>query len=137
MMKGLVALSVLALGGCASYHEDIATQPSYSVLYRKYDCDSLLQEEARVATHMGQLSAAVDANATGDIVKTAVGLAVFPPLLMFLEGHSGIESEYAQLKGQQQAIQIAAIQKKCYNPPAVSQARESGTPPEETATVLE
>ena len=49
-----------------------------------------------------------------DNAQMGVGLVLFWPALIFLEGGDGPEAaEYAQLKGNYEALQDNAIQRKC------------------------
>jgi hypothetical protein len=52
--------------------------------------------------------------ADADGAQMAVGLVLFWPALLFLEGGDGPEAaEYAQLKGEFEALRENSVQKKC------------------------
>ena len=48
-----------------------------------------------------------------DTVTTTVGMVLFWPSLFFLGGTKEQESQYAQLRGEYQALEQVSIQKKC------------------------
>ena len=86
-------------------------------------------EARRVSARTGELYNQVKSTADTDEVQMGVGLILFWPVLFFLEGGDGPEAaEYARLKGEADAIDRAAITKKC------GVEIEKWTPPPEDAS---
>ncbi|MBY4596788.1 hypothetical protein K3217_14785 [bacterium BD-1] len=107
------ALAVAVASGCASNSKDISTQYVSPLQYKDYECDSLAMEMSRVSRRVGELQASIDKNAKQDKVATGVGLVLFWPALFFIDGDTPEAAEYARLKGEFEAMQTAANQKKC------------------------
>ena len=107
----MLATSVFA--GCATKSADIA--PSYvsPMQYQSFSCQQLTLEAQRVATRVGQVSGQQDQKAEGDAGKMAVGMVLFWPALIFMEGDDQTASEVARLKGEMDALEQANIQKNC------------------------
>ena len=55
----------------------------------------------------------LDDNRETDNVTTTAGILLFWPALFFLGGTKEQEAEYAQLKGEYNALEQFSIQKKC------------------------
>ena len=115
-MKTRVTIGVfaaLAMAGCASKSEDIS--PSYvsPMNYQNYSCDQLIQEGRSVSSRAAIASGQQDKARSKDAVKTGVGVVLFWPVLLFMDGDGPKAAELASLKGQMDAIESAAIQKKC------------------------
>ena len=81
--------------------------------YQPYDCDQLAAESARIRSRVDALGGRLDTAASNDAKITGVGIILFWPALFFLGGTKEQEAEYARLKGEYEAVQQAAIQKKC------------------------
>ena len=106
------------LSGCASSAQNIA--PSYispviyPVIYQDYDCSQLAAEAQRVTSHAQRAAGVQDEKATNDAVATGVAVVLFWPAAFFVSGGDGqTAAELAKLRGQKEAIEQAAIQKKC------------------------
>ncbi len=72
----------------------------------------------RVHNRALQLAGRLDEAAQNDKILTGVGLILFWPALFALGGTKEQETEYARLRGEYEALQQVAIQKKC--PGAIS-----------------
>ena len=108
-----VALAV-ALGGCASNPDKIQTSYVSPMQYKDHDCDQLVGELERVSRRANELHGSLKKTASNDTAQMAVGMVLFWPALFFLEGGDGPEAaEYARLKGERDALEKVAIQKKC------------------------
>jgi hypothetical protein len=107
------AMLALAAVGCASSSKKIATQYVSPVQYKDYDCDTLGLEMARVSRRVGELQVSIDKNAQQDKVATGIGVVLFWPALFFIDGDTPEAAEYARLKGEFEAMQGSASQKKC------------------------
>ena len=111
-IAGVTALAVL-LAGCATASKDIAAAYVSPVQYQSYDCDQLAAESQRLTGRAQQLGARLDQAADNDKAITGVALILFWPAAFALGGTKGQEAEYARLKGEADAVQQAAIARKC------------------------
>ena len=103
----------VALVGCATSSKDIATQYVSPMQYQSYDCDQLASETQRIQSRSSQLSGRLDEAAANDKAIAGVGIIIFWPALFALGGTKQQEAEYARLKGEADAVQQAAVAKKC------------------------
>ncbi len=114
-MRVLFSIIVTALlAACSSSAKNIA--PSYisPVVYQDYDCSQLAQEAQRVSSHAARAAGVQDEKASNDAVATGVAVVLFWPAAFFVSGGDGQNAaELAKLRGQKEAIEQAAIQKKC------------------------
>jgi uncharacterized protein YceK len=124
--KGVcVAVAVsIGLSGCATASKDIASTYVSPMQYASYDCDQLNAEAQRIQSRVVQLGGRLDEAASNDKALTAVGVVLFWPALFFLGGTKQQEAEYARLKGEYEAVQQAAVQKRC--PGAVPKSQNAG-----------
>ncbi len=102
-----------ALSACASHSEDIAAAYVSPLQYQSLDCVQIAAEMQRVRTRAGELAGAIDESASDDAIVMGVGIVLFVPALLFLEGDGPEASEFANLKGEEQALQTAATEQKC------------------------
>jgi hypothetical protein len=108
------AVSVaLAVAGCATASKDIASAYVSPNQYSTYDCEQLAAETARIQARVVQTGGRLDEAAQNDAGIMAVGLILFWPVLFALGGTKQQEAEYARLKGEYDAVEQAAIAKKC------------------------
>lgn len=139
-----IAVSVaLALSGCATASKDIASSYVSPNQYANYDCAQLAAEGGRIQTRVVQLGGRLDQAAQNDAGIMAVGLILFWPVLFALGGTKQQEAEFARLKGEYDAVEQAAIAKKCAHvvpavPPTTSPATTTATsdPPSVQPAVL-
>ena len=113
--------AAVALSGCATASKDIAASYISPMQYQSYDCDQITGEVQRVQARVSQLGGRLDEAAANDKALAGVGIVLFWPALFALGGTKQQEAEYARLKGEYDAIQQAAIAKKCSG--AVAPAR--------------
>lgn len=115
MMKFTAAVTALAFGlvGCATSSKDIASAYISPMQYQNYDCDQLNAEATRLNVRAQQLGGRLDEAANNDKALVAVSLLLFWPAAFAVGGTKQQEAEYARLKGEADAIQQAAIGKKC------------------------
>lgn len=111
-VAALTAIAVL-LGGCATASRDVPTAYISPMQYQSYDCDQLSAEAGRLTQRVQQLGGRLDEAAGNDKAIMGVGLILFWPALFALGGTKQQEAEYARLKGEAEAIEQAAIAKKC------------------------
>lgn len=108
----IVAVS-LALFGCQTSPNKIAAAYVSPLQYSSYDCDQVAAELARIGDKASQLNGELQKKASADTVKMTVGLLILWPTLFFLDGDSAQNAEYAKIKGDYEALQKVAIEKKC------------------------
>lgn len=107
------------LNGCAAGTKDIHASYVSDLTYQNHDCDQLQQEVVRLNQHLMKTGAIVDDDASDDKAQAWVGALLLWPTLFFLEGNETQHTqEYAQLKGQYQALERVSIAKKCNIPVA-------------------
>lgn len=113
--RSVTALASIALllAGCASSSKSVSTSYVSSMHYQTYDCDQLQGEAQRLVVRVGELSGQLDDAANKDAAIVVVGALLFWPALFALGGNKQQEAEYARLKGEYEAVQQAAVAKKC------------------------
>ena len=114
------AVSV-ALAGCATASKDIATAYVTPLQYQSYDCGQLAAEVQRIQVRVTELGGRLDQAADNDKAIMGVGLLIFWPALFALGGTKQQEAEYARIKGEYDALQQAAITRKCQGGALASQ----------------
>jgi hypothetical protein len=116
MKKQLIAATcvVALLASCASSPEKMAAADVSPLKYQQYDCEQVAMETDRISRKVNVLYHQLDKDARNDAWQMGVGLVLLWPVLFALEGGDGPEAvEYRQLKGEYNALQQVAIQKKC------------------------
>ena len=99
----------VALTGCAASPESIA--PSYvsPITYGSFRCADLAAEAARVDAALTQASAEQNQAHGSDVV----GVLLIGVPVSTLSG-TNVAPQVASLKGQQEAIRLASVQKRCH-----------------------
>lgn len=121
------ALSVaIALSGCATASKNVSSAYVSPLQYQSYDCEQLASETQRVQVRVNQLGGRLDEAASNDKTLGVVGAILFWPALFALGGTKQQEAEYAQLKGEYDAVQQSAVVKKC--PAVVAPVQAISTP---------
>ncbi len=123
MKKTIAAiLSVsIALAGCATATKDIAAHYVSPLQFQSHDCDQLASETQHIQVRYNQLGGRLDEAASNDKAITGVGMILFWPALFALGGTKQQEAEYARMKGEYDAVQQAAVIKKCPGAVALTQ----------------
>jgi hypothetical protein len=103
----------MTLVGCATASKDIASTYQSPLMYQNYDCSQIFAENERLTARVQQLGGRLDEAASNDKKIATAGALLFWPALFALGGTKQQEAEYATLRGQHDAIQQAAIEKKC------------------------
>ena len=102
------------LVACASNPNDIDAAYVSPLKYKDYDCDQLAMEMDYVGQRTTKLYQRLKDERKADNWQMGLGLVLFWPALFFLEGGDGPEAaEYAQLKGEYEALRDNAVTKKC------------------------
>ena len=115
MKKALIlsALTVL-ISACASNPKDIDATYVSALKYKDYDCDQLAMEMDYISHRTTKLYNSLQSERTKDNWQMGGGWVLFWPSLFFLEGGDGPEAaEYAQLKGEYEALRKNVVQRKC------------------------
>lgn len=121
----LVALAMaVALAGCAQSSDEVSTSYVSPIQYANNDCGQLRAELARVSRQLVQKMRAQDNRADNDAVATGVGMVLFWPALFFIKGDDEHAGELALLKGEFDAIEQAAIDKRCNLADEMQRARQ-------------
>ena len=82
--------------------------------YQGFDCTQLELEAERVSRRALELFTNLKKTADADEAQMGLGLILFWPALLFLEGGDDMRAhEYARLKGERDTIERVSIQKKC------------------------
>jgi len=136
MDKSFVAIGAagfaLALGGCSSTPDKISAQYVSPLQYNSYDCDQVGMELRRVSRRLVEVSGVQQKEADNDAVAMGVGLVLFWPALFFLAGDDHA-AELGRLKGEYEALEVAAIHNKCEIADELEKAREERAKKEQKA----
>lgn len=108
----LGVLMVASLGGCASSPGSISASYVSPLQYQSYDCDQIAQEMRRITRKVQEVTGIQSSKASGDAVAVTASL-LFWPALFFLAAGEDKSAELARLKGEAEALEQAAVQKKC------------------------
>jgi hypothetical protein len=112
-LKKIFSLAVMvSFTGCASTAKNVSPAYVSPLQYQHYDCEQVEQELNRVGRRVNEVSGQQDRAANKDAVAMGVGLVVFWPALFFLIGGDK-EDELARLKGEYEALEQCAVDKKC------------------------
>ena len=106
-------LLLMLLNSCSTGSKDIVGTYSSPLQYSQYDCDQLSAEVLRIQGRVNQLSGRLDEASSNDKLIIGVGAVFFWPALFALGGTKQQENDLARLKGEYDAIQQAAIMRKC------------------------
>lgn len=110
----LYAAVLLGITACASSPDKIQSSHISPLQYQNYNCTQIVTEMDSVNTRANELYGTLKKTADNDSAQMAVGMILFWPSLFFLEGGDGPEAaEYARLKGEREALEKVAIEKKC------------------------
>ncbi len=120
-MKTLKILIIFAfccatasIGGCATNPNKIAAAYVSPLKYKDYDCDQIALELDYISKKTTEIYYRLKKESNNDKWQMGVGLLIFWPSLFLLEGGDGPEaSEFAQLKGEFEALRKVAVEKKC------------------------
>ena len=114
MVKKVLSLATLLclLAGCATNPNKISATYVSPLTYKNYDDDQIIMEMDHIGRRSAELYRSLKNESSKDTGQMALGV-LFWPALFFLEGGDGPEAtEYAQLKGQYEALRTLAVQRK-------------------------
>ena len=102
------------LSACAVSPKKIEAIYVSPLKYAKHDCDQIAMEMDHVGRRTQELYRRLKHESDTDRWQGILGLLVFWPSLLFLEGKNSLEAnEYAQMKGEYEALRQNAVEKKC------------------------
>lgn len=108
----LLALPIVV--SCASNPDSIDAAYVSPLKYATYDCDQIGLELGYVNQRTNSLYSTLKAKRNADNWQMGVGLLLFWPTLFALEGGDGADAaEYAQLKGEFEALRQNSVEKRC------------------------
>lgn len=107
----LVAVAMLA--ACASSPKKIEAAYVSPIKYSAFTCDQLAIERTAIEYRANILYRSLKKRANADAAKMAAGAVLFLPTLLFLNGNGAKTAEFSDLKGNYQALRIAAEDKGC------------------------
>jgi hypothetical protein len=110
-VAGVVVTMILS--GCATASKDVATTYVSPLQFKDLDCGQIAAESQRLQGRISQLGGRLDEAASNDKAITAAGAILFWPALFFLGGTKQQEAEFSRFKGEYEALQQSAVQKKC------------------------
>lgn len=118
-----IFVSVLFFSGCAQRASTISPTYTSPLIYQHYSCDQIRQELVRVNSKVMEVTGQQDSAANKDTAALAVGMILFWPALFFMVGGDKKE-ELARLKGEYEALEKCAIEKKCSIAAEIEEARK-------------
>lgn len=108
-----VVAAALVVAGCAKGPDKISATYVSPIGYQAYSCDQLASEGARISNRASELAGVQQKKASNDAVAMGVGLVLFWPALLMIDGNDDKTAELARVRGEMEAIQQASIQKNC------------------------
>jgi hypothetical protein len=114
MKKSIISTLIASfiISGCATSARNVPASYVPSLSYQNSDCSQLNAEAARIQAKLLETGGQLDKAADNDVIIAGVALLVFWPAVFFL-GNKTQEAAYGRLKGDYDAINKAAIEKKC------------------------
>ena len=108
-----ITVTILILQGCASKPSAIPTAYVSPLKYKDYDCAQIALEKQQVERQTTKLFHSLKKERTKDNWQVGLGLFIWPAFFLVEGGDGPAATEYAQLKGEYEALQDNAIAKKC------------------------
>ena len=117
MFKKLISIicTLFIIVSCSKASKDIAARYVSPELYSDYSCEQIRKDLKRVSGRVAELTGNLDSNRSKDNMTTTAGIILFWPALFFIGGTKEQEAEYAQLKGEFNALEKVSITKDCSN----------------------
>ena len=110
----LIFVTGIFLVSCASDPSDLGGQYVPASTYSNLTCDKIASSLRTKNNRLSNLYAKLDKKRSNDNIQTGVGMLIFWPALLFLEGGDGPEAaEYRRLKGEVEALGEASNNKDC------------------------
>lgn len=122
-MRQIISIALCAvMAGCATNPDKVSARYVSPVIYSNYDCDQLRQEMVRIGAKVDEVTGQQRSKARNDQIAMGVGMVVFWPAPFMLALGEDKKSELQGLKGQYDAVNEAAIMRKCGMPDEVRTA---------------
>jgi len=113
-IKCALILCAISITGCATAPNKIGAAYVSPLKFKNYDCDQIAIEMDQVSRRTTELYYSLKKTASNDAWQMGLGIFVLWPMLLLIEGGDGPEAqEYAQLKGEYEALRKSAVEKKC------------------------
>ena len=109
----LASCAALVVSACATNSDGISAAYTSPMQYANYDCQQIAMEEQAVVAHVTQLGGSINHRATNDKIAVGVGVVLFWPALLMIKGNGEQAAEFARLKGESEALEHAAVFKRC------------------------
>ncbi len=113
LIRITAALATATISACASSSGDVRASYVSPLQYQGYTCQQISAEAARVSSRAAEVAGVQDQKRTNDQVATGVAIVVFWPAAFFVGGDGPTAVELARLKGEYEALENIAIEKKC------------------------
>ena len=110
------ALALIALSGCAQNADKITASAVSPFAYHGLTCPQLSAAAYRVSNQLAISTDAQNRKAKNDAAEMGIGLVLFWPALLFLDGNDETATQLAQLKGEMIAIEDANRRQGCNIP---------------------
>jgi hypothetical protein len=108
-----IAAGIL-ITGCASNPDNIDASFVSPLRYASYDCNQIAQEMGYLEQRTNALYQNLRSKRTNDNWAMGLGMVLFWPALFALDGGDGPEAtEYAQVKGEYEALRQNSVEKSC------------------------
>jgi hypothetical protein len=113
-MKPTIIAAVAALGLAACAPDPNTVAPAYisPTAYAGLACTALNAEAQRITARVAQVAGQQAQAASNDAAMTAVTLVLFWPAV-FMLGNNDQSAELARLRGEAEALRLAALQRGC------------------------
>ena len=109
----LIFILIFFISSCATDPKEIDAAYVSPLVYKDYDCDQIAMEMDHVGRRTHILYNRLKEERDADEWQTGVGILLLWPTLFWLEGSDGPEAtEYAQLKGEYEALRVNSVKKK-------------------------
>jgi hypothetical protein len=108
----LAAVAALGLAACAPDPNTVAPAYISPTAYAGLSCAALNGEAQRINARVAQVAGQQAQAASNDAAMTAVTLILFWPAA-FMLGSGDQSAELARLRGEAEALRMAALQKGC------------------------
>lgn len=129
VMHALIAVALVAVAlvaACAKRPENIQPRFASATPYRALACEQLNEERSRVNAELARIEAMQRENAKADAAFMTVGLVLLWPALFGLAATTDRAETIAAMKGERDAMDLAAREKGC-PPPLVPATPDPAT----------
>jgi len=125
-MKNVILITALAITGCASHPSTMQPTHVSQSKYDTYSCEKLYLESEDTSERISDLEYILTKKASDDTAQMTIGLIIFWPALLFLEGGDhGEAMEFSRLNGNYNAMAKVNMNKECGRRLAVIKVKHS------------